>query len=276
MKKFVLLLLLICQSTHSSNAQSTFMSFNLRYDNAGDKENSWVNRRDELSSMILKYHPDVLGIQEGLYSQVTFLDSSLTDYNYAGVGRDDGDKKGEFSAVFFNTKKFSLLATKTYWLSPTPEKVSVGWDAAMERIVTFATLISLNHSDTIYVFNTHMDHIGKVAREKSAELIWSIIKTNNLAKNKLIVMGDFNSTPDESAAQLFLANMDCGFNSKNVNTSGPMGTFNAFNVADSVTKRIDYIFTKNMIVTDYQHINERRNNNLWLSDHLPVYCKVHF
>jgi len=252
------------------------MSFNLRYDNAGDKENSWVNRRDELSSMILKYHPDVLGIQEGLYSQVTFLDSSLTDYNYAGVGRDDGDKKGEFSAVFFNTKKFSLLATKTYWLSPTPEKVSVGWDAAMERIVTFATLISLNHSDTIYVFNTHMDHIGKVAREKSAELIWSIIKTNNLAKNKLIVMGDFNSTPDESAAQLFLANMDCGFNSKNVNTSGPIGTFNAFNVTDSVTKRIDYIFTKNMIVTDYQHINERRNNNLWLSDHLPVYCKVHF
>jgi endonuclease/exonuclease/phosphatase family metal-dependent hydrolase len=70
--------------------------------------------------------------------------------------------------------------------------------------------------------------------------------------------------------------MDCGFNSKNVNTSGPMGTFNAFNVADSVTKRIDYIFMKNMIVTDYQHINERRNNNLWLSDHLPVYCKVHF
>jgi len=89
-------------------------------------------------------------------------------------------------------------------------------------------------------------------------------------------MGDFNSTPDESAAQLFLSKMDCGFSSKNVKTSGPSGTFNAFNVTDSVTKRIDYIFTKNMIVTDYQHINERRKNNLWLSDHLPVYCKVHF
>lgn len=246
------------------------MTYNLRYDNAGDKENSWPLRKEEMVNMIQFYHPDVLGIQEGLYHQVQYLDSALVNYEYAGVGRDDGDKKGEFSAIFYDTNKFKLVSTKTYWLSDTPEKVSVGWDAAMERIVTFAELKSKLTQDTLYVFNCHMDHIGKVAREKSAELIVQIIDKMNITTNKIVVMGDFNSTPDESAAQLFLSKMDCGFNAKDVITYGPLGTFNAFDILTPVTKRIDYIFTKNIKVTHYIHIDDRRKNNLWLSDHLPV------
>lgn len=246
------------------------MTYNLRYDNAGDKDNSWPLRKEEMVSMIQFYHPDVLGIQEGLYHQVQYLDSSLVNYDYAGVGRDDGDKKGEFSAIFFNTQHFKLLKTKSYWLSDTPEKVSVGWDAAMERIVTFAMLKSLSSKDTLYVFNCHMDHIGKVARENSAKLILQIIDAMNISRNKVVVMGDFNSEPSEPAALLFTQKMDCGFDAKDVITYGPLGTFNAFDITSPVMKRIDYIFTKNITVTQYLHIDDRRKNNLWLSDHLPV------
>ena len=88
------------------------MTYNLRYDNPGDKDNSWPLRKDEMVNMIQFYHPDVLGIQEGLYRQVQYLDSALVNYDYAGVGRDDGDKKGEFSAIFFNAKKILAVYSK--------------------------------------------------------------------------------------------------------------------------------------------------------------------
>ncbi len=270
MKKHLLLFFFFsfCQLIVSS--QSSFMTYNLRYDNPGDKDNSWPLRKDEMVNMIQFYHPDVLGIQEGLYRQVQYLDSALVNYDYAGVGRDDGDKKGEFSAIFFNAKKIKLLKTKTYWLSDTPDKVSIGWDAAMERIVTFAMLQSISTKDTLYVFNCHMDHIGKVARENSAKLIFQIIEAMHISRNKVVVMGDFNSEPTEPAALLFAQKMDGGFNAKDVITYGPLGTFNTFDILMPVTKRIDYIFTKNLRVTQYLHIDDRRKNNLWLSDHLPV------
>ena len=155
----------------SGGSQSSFMSFNIRYDNKGDMENSWDNRKEELAGMVKYYNPDLLGIQEGLYNQVMYLDEMLPEYDWIGKGRNDGKTKGEFSAIFYKKEKWENIFNTTIWLSETPDSVSKGWDAALERIATMGLFRNLKNKDTIFVINSHFDHIGNVARQKSAELI---------------------------------------------------------------------------------------------------------
>ncbi|MFO7719457.1 MAG: endonuclease/exonuclease/phosphatase, partial [Gillisia sp.] len=122
----------------STNAQIELMSYNIKYANENDGENSWSLRKDHLGSLIKFYEPDIFGVQEAVLEQLEFFEDILPTYKYAGVGRDDGKTKGEFSAIFYDSKRFEVLKEDTFWLSETPKKVSVGWDAAMERVCTYA------------------------------------------------------------------------------------------------------------------------------------------
>ena len=122
---------------------TNLISFNIKYDNTSDTINSWNKRRASLATLIKHYDADIIGIQEGLHRQVDYLNNALDGYTYVGVGRDDGQQKGEYSAIFYNSNKFKVLKTNTFWLSETPEKVSVGWDASMERICTYALFLNL-------------------------------------------------------------------------------------------------------------------------------------
>ena len=253
--------------------QTSIMSYNIRYDNPSDNENWWEYRKHDMSQMMTYYAPEIIGIQEGLNNQVKYLDSVLIDYSYVGVGRDDGKIKGEYTAIFYKTERMKLLTTQTYWLSETPESVSVGWDAAMERIVTFGKFLDVQTNDTLYIFNCHYDHIGKVARKKSTELLLGIMDEMSLADKKIILMGDLNCEPYDEPITLFKTEMVDNYNKKGVLTYGPLGTFNQFNTNSILDKRIDYIFTKNINVKAYRHIDDRKQNNLLLSDHLPVLIK---
>lgn len=254
--------------------QTAVMSYNLRYNNPKDQENWWEHRKSEVAEMISYYAPEILGIQEGLNSQVKYLDSTLLGYNYIGVGRDDGKQKGEYAAIFYKTESMTLLASKTYWLSETPDRVSVGWDASMERVVTFGKFLDKRSQDTLYVFNAHYDHKGKVARKKSTELILSVMDTMGIADKKVLLMGDLNSEPNNEPIKLFKTQMVDHYNQKGVITYGPTGTFHGFDTQGTLNKRIDYIFTKNVNAKAYIHIDDRRKNNLYLSDHLPVLLKM--
>ena len=253
--------------------QTSVMSFNLRFNNPKDNENSWEYRKEEVLEMLLYYSPEIIGIQEGLENQVTYIDSVLNDYNYVGVGREDALSKGEYAAIFYKTNRLKLLESKTYWLSEKPEKISVGWDAAMERVVTFSTFKDLKNLDTLYVFNAHYDHIGKIARVESSKLILKIINERRLLKKKIIVMGDLNSEPEDEPIKILKQTLEDSYENKNTKTYGPLGTYNGFNRDLIMLRRIDYIFTKNMNVKEYIHVDDKRKNNLFLSDHLPVLLK---
>lgn len=254
--------------------QTTAMSFNIRYDNPSDNENNWEHRKAEVVTMIQYYSPEILGIQEGLQHQVTYMDSTLTNYKYVGVGRDDGKYKGEYAAIFYKRERLKLLESETYWLSETPDKVSVGWDAVMERIVTFAKFEDIKTKDTLSVFNAHFDHIGKTSRKKSAELILKIIKDKKILESKVLVMGDLNCKPKEKPIEILKELLEDSYNRRNVVSYGPLGTFNSFDSAKLLNKRIDYIVTKNIKVLTYVHLDDKRKNNLYLSDHLPVLIKI--
>ena len=252
----------------------SIMSYNIRYDNTWDVENSWTIRKNKVSQILIQYAPSIIGIQEGLLNQVQYLDSCLTNYDFVGVGRDDGKEQGEFCAIYFDTTRYSVLNHSTFWLSETPDTISVGWDAALERICTYGLFKDRQTAEEFWVFNTHFDHMGARAREQSSGLILKMINKINLRSLPIILMGDFNSIPDSPPVNKIKTDLSDALQISLEELQGPRGTFNGFDADLPIEKRIDYIFTGNFKVLSYIHINDRLNNNRHISDHLPVMVKI--
>ena len=274
MKNYIYILLFLIQLIPLTVfSQTSIMSYNIRYSTQNDNENWWEHRKEEVAQLIDYYSPEILGIQEGLDKQVKYLDTFLSNYSYVGVGRDDGKLKGEYAAIFYKHERLKLISTKTYWLSETPDEISIGWDASFKRVVTFGEFYDIQTKDTLYVFNCHFDHKGKISRKKSAELILQIIEDKKITNKKVIVMGDLNCEPDDEPMKLLKVNLEDTYNSVGTVTYGPVGTFNEFNTEMLLQRRIDYILVKNIEVKEYRHIDDRRKNNLFPSDHLPIQIK---
>jgi endonuclease/exonuclease/phosphatase family metal-dependent hydrolase len=255
--------------------QVKIMSYNIKYDNVNDTVNNWNDRKEPMVQLLQKYSPSFIGMQEVLYRQLNYLNVSLPDYDYIGVGRDDGKQKGEFSPILYDTSKFTLLQSNTFWLSKTPDKISVGWDAAMERICTYGLFENKKTKEKLWVFNTHFDHIGTKARKKSAKLILKKTKEINTEGLPVVLMGDFNLMPEQKPIQLIQQKMKDALSVSATSFQGPTGTFNGFDTKTPMTRRIDYVFVKDLKVDSLIHIDERLENGKHISDHLPVLVSLH-
>lgn len=279
MKKFLCSIIVVVAmiSIHNGNAQTlTALTFNIRYDNPNDGDNRWEFRKQSVINLLEHYTPGIFGIQEGLQQQVMFLKSNLPDYNFIGVGREDGKQKGEYSAIFYDTTQYVMIESSTFWLSATPDKVSVGWDAALERICTCGLFQHIESGKYVWVFNTHFDHIGEKARKMSAELILKKINELNTKKYPLLLMGDFNTTAGTEPINTITAQLLESSRVTQKPLYGPKGTFNKFDPTFIATDCIDYIFVSKFSVLSCTHIADKRNNNLCISDHYPVMVEVRF
>ncbi|WP_282180197.1 endonuclease/exonuclease/phosphatase family protein [Maribacter stanieri] len=250
------------------------LSYNIKYDNVNDTVNNWNDRKEAMVELLNYYEPGIIGMQEVLDYQLTYLDENLSDYTFIGVGRDDGKKKGEYSPILYNTKKYTLLKSETFWLSETPHEISVGWDASMERICTYGVFVDIESGKQFMVFNTHFDHIGTVAREKSAELIVTKIKEINSNKLPVVLMGDLNLSPNETPIKFLQGALTDGQSITKKPFYGPTGSFSGFDHNRVLNNRIDYIFVENFEVLEYIHIDDRMENNKHISDHLPVFANL--
>ena len=278
MKKLLFLIAIILLFNNVSIAQNLkLMTYNIRLDLASDAENAWSNRKDYFFSQLAFYEPDVFGIQEALPNQVIGIASALPKYNYVGIGR-DGIGKGESSNIFYKKDRFELLQESTFWLSETPEVMSKGWDAALNRVCTYALLKDKNTKQIFWVFNTHFDHIGELARTNSIKLILSKIRSLNTKNYPVFFMGDFNSEPSEERIVNLKKEMLDTYDVSIEKPFGPTGTFNAFKHNEAVTKRIDYIFLSknNMLKVNKFAILSDSKDLKYPSDHLPVYAEISF
>lgn len=251
------------------------VTYNIRYDNPEDGENRWSLRKEFLSNQLKFYGPDVFGVQEALRHQVDYLDSALLGFQYVGVGRDDGESRGEYSALFYNMNKFELIDESTFWLSETPDKPSVGWDASMERICTYALLRDKRTNSHFWVFNTHFDHIGEIARKNSAYLIVGKMKMLNLRSYPMVLMGDLNLEPQDETIKFLSDTFDDAKYASELVDFGPDGTFNGFKFDEPVKRRIDYIFVdkEKINVQKYAVLSDSKDMK-YPSDHLPVYIEM--
>lgn len=251
------------------------MSYNIRYDNAGDGINQWANRKEKVADLIRKNNPDLIGLQEALLNQLKDLLLLLPDYTSYGVGREDGIEKGEFSAILVRHSRFGVLKDSTFWLSETPGIIgSKGWDAALPRIATLIKLYDRETKKDILYINTHFDHIGMRARTNSATLVNDFLtefyKTNKMA---MIMTGDLNVERHTEAYHILTTDM-LMFDSKPENNYET--TMCGFEVNSSKCIAIDYIFhSKETSVKKYSVLQDN-DGKYYPSDHLPVLVELEF
>ncbi len=272
----IALFLSLCFPWLAAGQSATLMSYNIRYDNPNDGADAWSQRQEDLVALIEYYHPDILGIQEGLHHQVAAIAEQTSHYAWIGVGRDDGRKAGEYTAIFYDTTSWEVLHSETFWLSDRPDTISVGWDAALERICTYGAFQNKDGQTTIHVFNTHFDHVGTEARLESARLMLKQLQEYQVLDAPLVVMGDLNCEPASAPIEQLTSKLTDGATTGETSLYGPLGTFSGFDPARVPDRRIDYIFTRNLSLKSYRHIDDRRPTGRWVSDHLPVWVEVHW
>ena len=277
MIKYLFILLMLFGILINISAQSIKVTtYNIRYDNPNDGENRWDNRKEFLTNQMKFNEPDFLGVQEALLHQVSFIDSTLPEFKYIGVGRNEGKLDGEFSAVFYNYTKYNLLKGSTFWLSETPDIPSKGWDAALNRICTYGLFENKSSKEKLWIFNTHFDHRGVEARRESTKLIVEKINELNSNNYPIVLMGDLNLEPNTEAIKFLSKELVDSKYASNL-IFGPTGTFNGFNFSKPVTKRIDYIFVskENIDVLKYAVLSDSEDCR-YPSDHLPVFVEILF
>jgi endonuclease/exonuclease/phosphatase family metal-dependent hydrolase len=224
-------------------------SINVRLLAKGDykKHNGWDERKSYLCDMINFEAFDIFGAQEVKKPQLDDMLALLPDYTYIGVGRDDGKEKGEYSPVFYRKKDFKLLASGTFWLSETPDKVSKGWDGLCRRVCTWGYFQRKSDKSRFYFLSTHLDHRGAVAKMEGAKLIVKFMKEKCKGENAIVV-GDFNVVQDSEPYNVFAK---CGFLNDTYEAAkyrfAPNGTFSGFNPYSFTSRRIDHIFVTNDI-----------------------------
>ncbi|MBD3629165.1 endonuclease/exonuclease/phosphatase family protein [Cyclobacterium sp.] len=279
MKIIVSLLLaaICCNWALAQSDHITVATFNIRYDNPNDDPHTWDNRKDVVANLILFHEFDIFGIQEGLSQQVNDLDERLPDHDFVGVGRDDGAEKGEYTAIFYNRKKFKVQESDTFWLAPETDHPNKGWDAALPRICTWAKISSLNANQTFYVFNTHFDHRGVEARNQSARLILEKMEEINTESLPVILTGDFNVGQETEAYQLLRTapGMKDTFDAAEI-VYANNGTTNSFDITTSTERIIDHIFVSEKINVQKYGILTDTYHSRFPSDHFPVMAVINW
>lgn len=273
---FTLLLLCLCScATDNSNKPMNVMSFNIRMDTPADSANRWTHRKD-LAADVIKFHDiDIFGCQEVLHHQLTDLLERLPGYDYIGVGRADGKEQGEYSPIFYKTDRFTVEKSGNFWLAEDMNAVGkLGWDAACERVATWGIFNDKLTGKKFFYLNTHLDHIGKVARHEGAKLI--LDQSKKLSEGLPIMLtGDYNAVPSDDPIKVLTNESDPNHvtHVRDIAAAkyGPDWTFHDYGrIPCEERQLIDYIFIKgNFQVSRYAVLTETFNY-LFPSDHCPI------
>lgn len=268
------LLLMVSVASAQRDQAINIISYNIRLNVASDGENAWPNRKDQVKALVKFHDADILCVQEALPLQVDQLLEN-TNFSMEGVGRDDGKRAGEFSAIYFDKSRFLKKDGGTFWLSETPEKPSKGWDAALNRVCSWVRLYDKRNKKEFLVFNTHYDHIGVNARIESAKLLKR--KIQEIApKLPVVFTGDLNVTPETEAIATIKSFLTDAKEASVEPAYGPEGTFNDFKFDSPLKDKIDYIFVnKGFKVQKFGVLSDSKNLR-YPSDHLPVIARLSF
>lgn len=277
MKHLILLFssLVFLSHLYGQSPTLNICSFNIRYDNPKDGEHNWKHRKDKVANLIQYYEADVIGMQEVLKSQLDDLEQFLPEYQWVGVGRDDGKEAGEYSPVFFRKDKFKLLEQATFWLSETCDQAgTMGWDAVCNRVVTWVKLQEQTSNQVFYLFNTHFDHRGETARLESARLLNRKIKKIT-GDTPSLITGDFNCSTESAPYQVLTENLKDALTISQTPHYGQLCTYNGFKVpTEDCGRRIDFVFIKGAVEVLKHAILTDSWGGKFPSDHFPVLAKV--
>jgi len=263
------------------------MTFNIRFAKRGDRENAWEHRKHMVAATIRFHRVDVAGLQEALGGQVNDLLEDLPGYAAFGRGR-DGAAGGERCTILYRKDRLDLIRDETFWLSETPDRPSRSWDAALRRISTWGEFHDRVTGTHFFLFNTHFDHQGAVARAESARLLLRRIR-DTAGRAPVLLTGDFNCDRLSEAYGILTggavgpATAATGtperllFDTRYVSEAGhygPSGTFTGFDGSGQPGLQIDFIFAGNAVrVLEHGIISDTWDGRV-PSDHRPIVVDV--
>lgn len=249
------------------------MSFNIRCLNVGT--DSWEDRIGIVSQTILDSEADSIGVQEATPEWMETLNTTVAEkYAYVGVGRDDGDNKGEYSAIFYLKDKYEVIDSGTFWLSKTPEKPSRGWDAACNRICTWVHLKNKETGEEYVHMNSHFDHLGITARKNSVSLI--LEKAKEFGEIPVVFTADMN-VKEGSENYLQFTQSDYFFDTKYLAPDTmDYCTYHNTKPQNHEDDIIDYVMINDGFdAISYKVVTEGIDGR-FVSDHYPVYADIKF
>ena len=252
------------------------MSYNIRLGSVDDGENHWEKRKNKVADLMNYYEAGFIGMQEVQKFQMDYLLEKMSQYKTIGNPRTT-DENAEYSNIFYNKNKFSLIQQNTFWLSATPDTISKGWDAAYHRVATYGLFKFKKDNKFIWIINSHFDHIGSNARIESAKLIVKKINELKQIKNcEVVFMGDLNSKPNENPVIYLSSNLNETRTHCLTKPYGSQDTWNNFNFEEKPKGQIDYIFIgnptslkilKHITIDDFYDFK-------YPSDHLPIMTTI--
>jgi endonuclease/exonuclease/phosphatase family metal-dependent hydrolase len=265
------------------------ITVNLRYENEGDRgSRAWAQRVIGVVRMAREEAPDFFGVQEGLHGQVADLRASLPGYGFAGAGRDDGRRGGEYAGIFFRNDRFEKDEGKSgmIWLSATPEKAgSKTWGNEIPRVATWVRLIDRMSGQPLWVVNMHLDHRNQPSREKGVRLMVERLVKMNPGGEPVVWMGDFNAVEGNPALQ-FLSGGRSGIPPV-VGFGGLVNTFDALHPGNRKRGTLHFWMSDpnrqwkvdHILISKGGEVLESailRSGEPYLSDHFPVMARVRF
>lgn len=287
----ILLVLLLSACDKQENAASNpsvqvdavAMTYNVRVFSPDDVANGdgWEERKSTVIRLVQKNDPDFVGMQEDLILQIPYIREQLRDYAFVDVSPGNDITKA-YNTIYFKKETYKLIRKGRFWLSPTPQVNSTGWDANEPRFCVYGEFEHRNTQKRILVLNTHFDHIGVEARKQSAALVIEKIKelTGNDTTARVIFMGDLNANNTSANGRAVHDTLKTwlydALGDAPDGLQGPAGTFSGFDGNNEATNRIDFIYHRNLDIQFYRHVDEKRSNGRYPSDHLPVLMKVVF
>lgn len=149
----------------------------------------WAKRKLSFQSVFEASRFDIICLQEALPEQIAFFSSILPGYGLYAVGRDDGKSAGEHCPIFFNTARYRLRDSGTFWLSRTPEKPSESWGEGVPRLCSWVELEDKSAGERFRVYNLHL-HLNPYAQPRAAKVMEAKLKGLRVPS---IVVGDFNA-----------------------------------------------------------------------------------
>ncbi len=282
MKKLLFFTLIIVASLQLTAQDMLVGTYNIRYKAWNDSVQGelWQNRCRVICDQVNFMAPEIFGTQEVLYVQLNDMLAQLDGYDYIGIGRDDGIHGGEHEAIFYKTEKLQLLDHGDFWLSETPDKPGLGWDAVCIRICTWGKFAVKEEGQrpglfnrrkstpgkTFYFFNLHMDHVGVVARREAAKLV--VQRIREIAQGApVFVTGDFNVDQNDEIYTIFT---NSGLLKDSYDVArirfAENGTFNAFKTSYFTTSRIDHVFVSPSTTVEAYGVF---TNSYWTPDEDP-------
>lgn len=267
-------LILVLLQIAAPSGDIPVMSFNIRYGTAADGLDSWSHRRAQVVSLIRRHGPYILGIQEALDFQLQQIGEQLPEYGRIGVGREDGQARGEFSAILYQRSRYQVQDQGTFWFSPTPEVPgSTGWGNHITRICTWARLYDRELGRSFYIYNLHLDHESGPSRDRSAELLARRIAERNHA-DPVIVMGDFNAGEDQPPVQYLLTHVPLTDTFRHLHPQAAgVATYHAF-TGRTEGPKIDHILVSTGWSVRSAGIDRTSEWGRYPSDHYPVHAVV--